>query len=405
MVNNGPLRVLYVHHCPVFGGASKSLIEAIKAFPKDSVEPVFVVPSGGNVKTIFEELGKPVYSSLGISQFDHTYSGHYRSWRWLILLRELFFLLPTLLVLIKVKKSEKKFDLIHINEITQIPSLIFSKWLFPSTPVLLHIRCLMKEGTPLRTRILNFIINKYADFYIAIDESVNNTLSLKIPGQIIHNGFNNKDLSISEKQQGTIEFVKIAFISNLMVSKGILDFLEAAKLCKEKDLKVKLYIFGAPARKPNKLFGFFLSKAGFYVDMVALVKSFIEENKLEDCVEYRGFTKNIRSVLEEVDLVCFPSHLNALGRPIFEAAFYGCPSIVTTRDQLPSDVFINNETGLCSMEKNPKELAKSMEYFCTRPDEILRMGKNAFELANANFDISKNALKLYERYKSLVMPL
>lgn len=401
MASNGSLRVLYIHHCPVFGGASKSLIEAIKAFPEDSVEPVFITPSGGNVKTIFEELGKPVYSSLGISQFDHTYSGHYRSWRWLILLRELLFLLPTLLVMIRVKKKEKRFDLIHINEITQIPSLIFSKWLFPNTPILLHIRCLMKEGTPFRTKVLNFIINKYADYYIAIDESVNNTLSLNIPGQIIHNGFCIKDLSINKQQHGDGS-VKIAFISNLMVSKGLLDFLEAAKLCKENKLKVKLYIFGAPARKPNKFFGFILSRTGFYVDMIAVVNAFIKNNNLEEYVEYRGFTKNIRSVLEEVDVVCFPSHLNALGRPVFEAAFYGCPSIVTTRDKLPSDVFVNNETGLCTIEKSPEELMKSIEYFCSNPDEIKRMGKNAFNLANTNFDIFKNALKLKERYQALV---
>lgn len=385
----------------MFGGASKSLIEAIKAFPKDSVEPVFITPSGGNVKSIFEELGRPVYSSIGISQFDHTYSGHYRSWRWLILLRELLFLIPTLLVMMKVKKNEKRFDLIHINEITQIPSLIFSKWLFPNTPILLHIRCLMKEGTPFRAKVLNFIINKYADYYIAIDESVNNTLSLNIPGQIIHNGFYIKNLSIN-KQPHSDGSIKVAFISNLMVSKGILDFLEAAKLCKEKKLKVKLYIFGAPARKPRKFFGFILTKTGFYIDMIAVVNTFIKKNNLENYVEYRGFTKNIRAVLEEVDLVCFPSHLNALGRPVFEAAFYGCPSIVTTRDKLPCDVFVNNETGLCTVEKNPEELMKSIEYFCSNPEEIKRMGKNAFELANTNFDIFMNALKLKECYRALI---
>lgn len=402
MANSVSLRVLYIHHCPVFGGASKSLIEAIKAFPEKSIEPVFIAPTGGNVKTILEELGKPVYGAMGISQFDHTYSGHYRSWRWLILLREILFLLPTLMVLIEVKKKEKKFDLIHVNEVTQIPSLIFAKWLFPETPILLHVRCLMKEGTALRTKILNSIINKCANQYVAIDESVNNTLSLNIPGQIIHNGFYIKNPIIKNKNQTADKLVKVAFISNLMVSKGILDFLETARLCKEKKIRVKLLIFGAPARAPNKVMGFILSKTGFYVDMIELVKKFIENNSLEEYVEYRGFTKNIRGVLEEVDLVCFPSHLNALGRPVFEAAFYGCPSIVTTRDKLPTDVFINTETGLCTVEKKPEELMRSIEYFCTHPDEINRMGSNAFTLANKNFDIFKNAQKLLTLYRELI---
>lgn len=393
------LRVLYIHHCPVFGGASKSLMEAIRAIKPNQIEPIFIVPSSGNVKNIFSEYGWKLYKSLGISQFDHTYSGHYRGARWGILLREIMFLIPTFLAIWRVKRNER-IDLIHVNEVTQIPSIIFSKLLFPKVPIILHVRCLMKRDTPLRTKLINAIVDRYVDKYVAIDESVQRTLDFSIPGEIIHNGFSPKQFDLSKKTYNSVP--TITYVSNLLVSKGILDLLQAIKICSERKIEAKFIILGAAPRRPRWGVRWLLKLFGFYFDIETYVKDYIREKRISSLVDFRGFDKNIDTILETSEVITFPSHLNALGRPIFEAAFYGCPSLVTTRDELPSDVFVDGFTGVRKNEKNPRELADGIEFFVKNPHEVIRMGQNAHDLAWKNFDIHKNAESLLSLYRNVL---
>ncbi|HEY0233840.1 MAG TPA: glycosyltransferase family 1 protein, partial [Afipia sp.] len=84
------MKVLYIHMAGAFGGASRSLYEAVRSFPAGAVTPVFVAPRG-SVLDFFSRLGE-VIVARGISQFDNTRYGHYRGLRWLILLREMAYL-------------------------------------------------------------------------------------------------------------------------------------------------------------------------------------------------------------------------------------------------------------------------------------------------------------------------
>jgi len=84
--------VLYIHHCGVFGGSSRSLLEIIKAFPEKSVKPYLITQKGITSK-IFKDLGIETIETIGISQFDNTKIGYYRGFRWLILLREFFYII------------------------------------------------------------------------------------------------------------------------------------------------------------------------------------------------------------------------------------------------------------------------------------------------------------------------
>ena len=102
-----------------------------------------------------------------------------------------------------------------------------------------------------------------------------------------------------------------------------------------------------------------------------------------------------------MDVLCFPSRLDAVGRSIFEAAFFSVPSIValTTYED---DAIIHNETGICIPPKDARALADAIKYFYENPSEVERMGKNANELAWKNFDIKKNALKLLNVYREVL---
>ena len=106
-----PISVLYFHHSGYYGGASRSLLEMIEAFPDKEVEP-FLLTQTGRVGEIFRERGIDVIETVGISQFDHTRYGHYRSFRWLILLREIFYFPFTVSAIIKARLKWKNIEII-----------------------------------------------------------------------------------------------------------------------------------------------------------------------------------------------------------------------------------------------------------------------------------------------------
>lgn len=391
------LNVLYLHHCPVFGGASKSLYEAISALPENEVQPTFILPRGGNVIEIFRKLGCPIIPTLGVSQFDNTYYGYYRQHRWIILLREMFFLPFTFLSILKARRCGTKFDVIHINEITQLPGIIFCRMLFPQTTIVVHIRSLLNIKSRWRTRLINFLIEKCANKYISIDKSVDQTVSLKIPGEIVHNGFKVRANNATPAGRG--KNVKIAFIANLLPSKGIYDFLEASKISLERNDNIELYIMGNSPRSPGTIVKPILSLLGFYKDTRDDVLRFIHDNGFDERIKFLGFVSDIEPVLKDIDVVCFPSHLNALGRPIFEAAFFRRPSIVTSKDMLPDDVFIDNVSGIRTVEKNPLKLADAFSYVDKNRKHLEMMGDGAYEIAQRNFNIVKNASRLLQIYQ------
>ena len=113
------------------------------------------------------------------------------------------------------------------------------------------------------------------------------------------------------------------------------------------------------------------------------------------------FTPHIEQVYRDLDVVCFPSHLEAAGRPVFEAAFYGVPSIVALSDALP-DTFIEGQTGLRMEPHNAVSLADAIERLCRQPGEVTRMGEQARALAARNFDARRNAEKMLSVYRRLL---
>ena len=89
--------ILIVHPIKEFSGSLKSL-EQYLLLLKKKYNFFFLVPSGQASKRL-KKYGK-VIKVIGLSKFDNTQLGFYRNIRWLLLIRELLFLLPTVYSLI-----------------------------------------------------------------------------------------------------------------------------------------------------------------------------------------------------------------------------------------------------------------------------------------------------------------
>lgn len=395
--------VLYIHHTGVFGGASRSLLELITAFPPGSVSARLITPRG-NVARFFGNSGVETLEVSGISQFDNTRYGYYRGMRWLILLRELWFLVPTIAAIVRSKRHWPDTEIIHVNEAVVPVAVILAKTVFRK-PVIVHVRSIQDARSGrLRVRIFRYVLQRYADAIIAIDETVGRSLPPGMLCEIIHNAYSPEANSSAADATTPLPprragIMRVAMVGNLLPLKGVYEFLEAARLCSERGLVVEFVLVGGNTRKLSGVTKWLLEVTGFARDMEQEVARFVAHHKLEQIVRLVGFTPRVDQVYENIDVLCFPSHLNAVGRPVYEAAFWKVPSIVAISDPAP-DSIVHGETGLCIPPRDPVALADAITYLYAHPTERQRMGDAAYRLATANFNAHKNAervLALYQR--------
>jgi glycosyltransferase involved in cell wall biosynthesis len=399
------LRVLYIHVIGEFGGASRSLFEAVRALPEGSVTPAFVT-ARGTVEPFFARLG-PVWSARGISKFDHTWYGRYRGARWLVPLRELAYLPSTVCVLWTARRQLRGVDIIHLNEVTGLFVLWLAKrWLLPRATVV-HVRSLADSNPRLRrTRLMWKFLRNRVDAVVAIDENVRASLPPDLRVDVIHNAFTPR---IADQPDPAIEAAfaklrpgafKVGFVGNLLRVKGIEELVEAARITRDAGLDVEFVIVGDDAVSSRGLRARVLKWLGLKQNMRADVEAMLDRYALRDRVHLVGFTADIARVYQRMDVLCFPSHYDAPGRPIFEAAFFGVPSIVAVRDPKP-DTLVDGVTGIAIAPRDANQLAAAITRLAGDREATRCMGEAARNMATDNFDATRNAARLLSVYKRI----
>ena len=392
------MRVLYLHPAAAFGGASKSLIELYCSMRNSGVEGVVLTPAGPACKA-FAAAGLGVRTVRGLSQFDNTRYGYYRRLRWLIVLRELFFL-PFSLHALWCLRSEN-FDVLHVNEVTLLPLAILAKRLL-RIPMVVHVRSLQrKPGEGWRTRWLNSWMRRYADAIVPIDHTVARTLDSELPVSIVHNGLDvdvANPIAISRAADAP---VRIGFLGVLIPLKGIYELLEAARILKDRGVCFECIVAGENARELSGFKAWMLRHLGFARNVLGELKVLIERGGLQQHVKLVGFVSDVRTLYPQLDILCFPSHLDAAGRPVFEAALYSIPSVVAVTDPLP-DAIVHGVTGLAVPRPDPLLIADALQMFVEDGDLRMRLGRQARVWAVENFSIRNNATIMLRIYREVI---
>ena len=360
----------------------------------------------GQAATLFAREGYAVTTIRGMTQFDCTRYGHYRGLRWLIALRELFYLPPTLLAVWQARRAADSIDLIHANEITAIVAAVFAKLLLKK-PLVVHVRSVQQtEGIPLRRRLLAGLLKKHADAVIAIDATVQESLPREVESTVIHNGFAPRfdepppPAVVALRRRYHAGSLRVGMIGSLLALKGVYDFLEAARISVRDGINADFVIVGSNLRPLSGARAAVLGWLGFARDVERDLQRFVARHGLDDRVHLLGFTQEISSVYRSLDLLCFPSHLDAVGRPVLEAAWFGVPSLAAVERPLP-DTFVDGETGLSIPARDPQAIADAVTRLCVDRDRLKRMGEAARRLAEQNFDNAKNAKFVLEIYRRL----
>jgi len=386
-----------------FAGGSRSLYEAVRALPAGEVEPLFIAPRG-SVTGFFSRLGETI-ETRGISQLDNTRYGYYRGLRWLIAIRELAFIPFTFVALLRAYRRWKTVDLIHVNEITGVLPWLIARRLF-NAPVIVHVRSVVRDDTgSFRTRWINRLLRNKANAIVAIDETVRASLPPELPVDVIHNAFS---LDFADIAASTFAdrlnlkpaSFKAGFVGNLLRVKGIFELIEAARLTRDQGLDVEFIIVGADAGRSDTLKSRILNKLRLGQNVGTEVRAKVDAYGLGDRVHMVGFMANIAQAYACMHVLCFPSHFDAPGRPIFEAAFLKVPSIVAIRKPM-ADTLVDGVTGLAIPSHDAEALAKAITELAIDRALAVRMGAAAHQMAISNFQAEQNAAKLLKIYKRM----
>jgi glycosyltransferase involved in cell wall biosynthesis len=361
----------------------------------------------GTALDVYSKVAHDVVAVRGLTRFDNTRYSHYRGVRWLVLLREFFHFPFTLIELAIAKMRWKRVDIIHVNEVTELVPGLLAKALFRA-PLIVHVRSLLRvDAASLRCRWLDKRLRKDVNEVIAIDSNVRMTLPPDLPVTVVHNSFTfeespKQDLTMIAKIDAmSPSALKVGFVGNLHRSKGLFDLVEAARRVAEVRKDVSYVVVGGVARRDKGLLALILERLGLAQDAGARLVERIEEYGLSDAFHFLGATKDIQCIYERIDVLCFPSRFDSPGRPVFEAAFAAVPSIVAVSNPM-SDTLIPGVTGMAVRSGDPTDLAEAILYFADNRAEAARMGANALQLAQANFDPQANAIQLLDVYRRAV---
>ena len=186
-------------------------------------------------------------------------------------------------------------------------------------------------------KISNIIFHNPDDQKLFIAKKIiRESQSIVIPGSGVNTNYF-RPLSVHSHREKFI----FLFIGRLLYDKGIIEFVEAAKMLKAKLPQVEFWVIGqAEAKNPS-----IVSKQ----DLLKWVEA--------QYIHYMGPTKDVRKFIRKVDAVVLPSYREGMPRAILEGMAMGKPIITTDTPGCRATV---QDNGFLVPAKNTEALAEAM---------------------------------------------
>ena len=153
------------------------------------------------------------------------------------------------------------------------------------------------------------------------------------------------------------------FISRLIKDKGILEFVEAARLLKNKNVNAEFHVLG-PYYSQN------------------LKENIVTEKQIvqwveEGTVKYLGAANDVRAYIADSDCMVLPSYREGMSNVLLEAGSMEKPAITSDTTGC-RDIVVHGETGyLCKVRDAEDLAAKMITMYELGADQRMHMGKNA----------------------------
>ena len=174
--------------------------------------------------------------------------------------------------------------------------------------------------------------------------------------------------------------------SRMLWTKGIKEFVEAARIVKKSYPEARFVLVGKPdPGNPASI-------------PEAQMHQWVEEGT----VQWLGFQTNMPELISRSHLICFPSkHTEGTPKFLVEAAASGRP-IITTKNRGCKEVVREGGNGLLVPKGDSEALAQAIVSIISHQELMHAMGKASRLLAETEFDLTQVAEQTHQVYQSAI---
>lgn len=385
------MKVLYIVHTTVMGGATISFFNMIDELKKYSIEAVIVIPKNDynfekhflnkakelNVKVIYATIVPFIYKGLPNIK-DPKKLIHTLKWLLLFPYRR-FKSINDLQKIIEIEKPDivhtnvgvihegwyvcQKKQVPHIWHLREYQDLDFGYKFYPSRK---------KFEKELRKSIVISITNDILKYFKIFDTRWAFT---------VYNGiFNEEDAFYSAKKQNYF-----LICSRISPEKGHHDIIKAFDIFCKNNKNFKLRILG---------------KDNINTPYVNSLKKLIQTLECKDKIEFLGYHDDVKSFLREAKALIVASRNEGFGRMTAEACFSGC--IVIGRNTAGTKEILDYTGGL-QYNGSINDLVEKMNLVVTLSEkEYNDLAIQAMEKAKRMYSIEANGKKIYNIYNKVI---
>lgn len=164
----------------------------------------------------------------------------------------------------------------------------------------------------------------------------------------------------------------VTFAARLLEDKGVREFVEAARVLRERGVVARFWLAGSP--DPGNL--------------TSISEKELSHWSKDGCVETLGYRIDIPNIFANSNIVVLPSYREGLPKSLIEAAACG-RAVVTTDVPGCRDAIEPESTGLLVPVRDPLGLADAIQFLIENPERRKQMGASGRALAEREFAIEK----------------
>ena len=184
------------------------------------------------------------------------------------------------------------------------------------------------------------------------------------------------------KRKKVNQIPTVALVARMLEDKGIYEFVEAAKILKNKKIKSRFLLIGDIDNK----------------NPTSIKQSILEEWNDKKIIEWLGWVKDVKDLLLETDVLCLPSYREGLPKSLLEGAAIGLP-LVTTNTVGCREVVLDGVNGYLVPIKESQKLSLAIQKLIVNKELRVRMGKESLKIAKTKFSseiINSQTISIYD---------